>query len=238
MAKKSSYVYSKKKQPVFAVVKAILKIFLHKPKIINFNDEIPTDGLIIAPHRGKWGPMYTTLHYPEKMSYIGAYPMLGSYKERYNYLRNVLYIQKLHRNKFASTLVAGFEAIFSKMIYKGMHLIPSYNDVRFLNTIAYVSGTLKNGLPVTIFPEDSEEGYLDEMKGFHPGFITLARTYNRRYKEDVKIYPMYVHHNKRIMVIGKPFRLSDFDGMSDEEICRYAEDRINKLYHEYIEEKK
>ena len=119
-----------------------------------------------------------------------------------------------------------------------MHLIPSYDDVRFLNTIAYVSGTLKNGLPVTIFPEDSDEGYLDEMKGFHHGFITLARTYNHRYKEDVKIYPMYVHHNKRIMVIDKPFRLSELDGMSDEEICRYSEERINKLYREYIKDKK
>ena len=239
MAKKEKYIYTKKKQPVFAVVKAILRIFIRKPKqFINYNDYIPTDGIIIAPHRGKWGPLFMHIYYPEKLSYIGAYPMLGNYKERYHYLRDVLYIQNCHKGKFSSTIKAAFEAIFSKMIYKGMHLIPSYNDMRFLNTIHYVSGTLNNGIPVGVFPEDSEEGYLDEMHGFHPGFVKIVQTHNRRFNTNVPIYPMYAHLKKRIMVIDKPFYLSDLEGKSDEEICRYAEDRINKLYHEYIEEKK
>lgn len=238
MAKKEPYVYTKKKQPVFGFVKFVLKIFLHKPKIINLNKEVPTDGLIIAPHRGKWTPIYMSIYYPEKMAFIGAYPMLGTYKERVRYLRDVLYVQKCHKKRFPSHLKACFEAIFSKGIYKGMHLIPSYNDMRFMNTIAYVSKNLNNGLPVCVFPEDSEHGYLPEMKGFHPGFIKIAQFHNRRYKTDIKIYPMYIHREKKTFVFGKPFRLSELKGMSDEDICHYSEKRINELYYEYFPEEK
>lgn len=236
-SKKEIYVHTKRKQPVFAVVKFILRLFIHKPKIISYNDKIPTDGIIIAPHHGKWGPLFLCIHYPKKISCIGAHPMLGSYKERFHYLRDVLYIQKLHRKKFGATLAAGFEAIFSKMIYKGMHLIPSYDDYRFLNTINYACKTIENGLPVVVFPENSDQGYDDIMHDFHPGFVKLIQFYNRRYKCDVPVYPLYEHLKKKLIVINKPFYLSELQGMSEEEICRYAEDRINKLYFEHIKDK-
>lgn len=235
MAKKDEFIYKKKKQPVYAVVKFIFKIFIHKPKVINLNDEYPTTGIIIADHRGKWGPFFMSLHNPFPVAFIGAYPMLGTYKERYSYLRNILYIQKLHKGKVFATIKASFEALFSKMIYKGMRLIPSYPDMRFLKTVNYVHGTMNNGLPVVVFPEDSEKGYFDELKVLRPGFITLAETIGRRNKVEVPIYPVYEHLKKKLIVIDKPFYLSELAGKSKEEICEYARLRINKLYKEYVE---
>lgn len=235
MAKKEQYVYPKKAQPIFGFIKFVLKLFIHKPKVINLNEEYPSEGLIIAPHRGKWGPLFMSIHSPFRHVYIGAYPMLGSYKERYKYLRNVLYIQKLHKGKFSSTIKAAFEAIFSKGIYKGMHLIPSYDDVRFINTINYVSKNLKIGLPVVVFPEDSDNGYDDELRRLHPGFITIVETYNRRNNIDLPIYPLYQHLKKKLIVIDKPFYLSEMKGKTKEEICEYSLKRINQLYKEYIE---
>lgn len=238
MSKKEQYVYSKKAEPIFGFVKLILRLFIHKPRVINLNDEFPSEGLIIAPHRGKWGPLFMSTHSPFRHAFIGAYPMLGSYKERFRYLRDVLYIQKLHKKKFPSTLKAGFEAIFSKGFYKGMHLIPSYDDVRFINTISYVSKNLKIGVPVIVFPEDSSNGYDDELRKLHPGFITIVETYNRRNNTDLPIYPIYQHLKKKLIVIDKPFFLSQMKGKTKEEICEYSHKRINKLYHEYFENKK
>ena len=238
MAKKEQYIYPARKQPVFGFVKAVLKIFIHKPKIINLNDKYPTDGLIIAPHRGKWGPLFMSIHWPTRHGFIGAYPMLGTYKERFHYLRDVLYMQKNHKKKFPSTIKASFEAIFSKGIYKGMHLIPSYNDVRFITTINLVQKNLELGMPITVFPEDSDNGYDDELRRLHPGFITIVETINRRTKKDIPIYPVYQHLKKKLIVIDKPFYLSELQGKTKEEICKYSLERINKLYHEYFDIKK
>ena len=227
--KNNSYVYTKKKQPIFAFVKAICKLFLRKPTIINYNDEIPTDGLLVGPHMGKWGPYYLTNYYPKKNAMIGAHPMLGSYKERYHYLRDVLYIQKGHKGKVISTIKASFEAIFSKAIYKGMHIIPSYEDFRFISTIDKTAKTLDNGLPVFIFPENSDNGYQLVMKEFHPGYITLAKFLTKRRKIETKIYPYYVHVKRRQIIIGKPFTLESVKDKSTEEILEFTIDKINEL---------
>lgn len=192
MKKQKRYVFTTKKQPFFAVIKWIVKFFigLRKPKtFINQNDEIPTDGLLVGPHMGKKGPYYISNFYPKKCAIIGASPMVGSYKERFRYLRDVYYMQKLHKSKFSSSLKAGFEAIFSIYIYKGMHLIPSYEDMRLMNTIKDASETMKNGLPVFIFPENSDKGYQMVMKEFHEGYITLAKFISKRLGREIPIYP-------------------------------------------------
>ena len=235
--KKKTYIYTSKKQPFFAIIKGIFRIFLHKPKIINENDEFPTDGLIVAPHKGKWGPFYLSLHTPKKLAIIGAYPMLGNYKERFLYLRNVLYIQKCHKGKVFSTIKALFEAIFSRCIYKGMHIIPSYDDYRLLNTINFTQKTIENGLAVVIFPENSEEGYQDVIETLHEGFLIVARSLEKRRKVPTKIYPMYNDHIRKVIAIGKPFTLQDLAGKSNEEILSYTANRINKL-NPFLEEDK
>ena len=114
MAKRKSYIYKKKKQPVYGLFTNLMKIFLHKPKFTNLNDEFPTDGLMVGPHMGKWGPFYMSQWMPFKYAVIGAHPMLGSYKDRWKYLRDVLYMQKAHKGQVFSSIKATFEAVFSK----------------------------------------------------------------------------------------------------------------------------
>lgn len=238
MAKnRDKYVHKIKKQPVFFIFKSIFKLFIHKPKVINLNDEYPKTGLIITDHRGKWGPFFMSIHSPFPVAFIGASPMLGNYKERYLYLRNILYIQKLKKGKVYASVKAAFEAIFSKMIYKGMRLIPSYADMRFVKTISYVQKTMNNNLPVVVFPEDSDEGYFDELKVLRSGFIIIAETISRREKKDIPIYPVYEHLKKKLIIIDKPFYLSQFKDKTKEEICEYAKNRINNLYKTYVKSK-
>ena len=232
---KRNFVYSNKKQPVYAIIRFIFGLILRKPKIVNLNEELPKNALMVSPHMGKWGPFYLSLHFPEKFAIIGASPMVGTYKERYSYLRNVLYIQKCHKGKVFSTIKAAFEAFFSIYIYKGMHIIPSYEDIRLLNTINYTQKTMENGLPVLMFPEVSDEGYQKVLTTMHEGFISIARAIDRRRKEPTKIYPMYEHVKRRIVVIGKPFTLKELEGKTNEEVLKYTADRINEL-NPYLEE--
>ena len=235
--RKKNYVYTNKKQPIFAMLKTILKIFLHKPKIINHNEELPSDALIVAPHMGKWAPLYLSIYFPKKLAIIGAHPMLGTYKERYKYLRDVLYIQKLHRGKIFSSIKAAFEAIFSRRIYMGMHIIASYEDLRLMNTISDTQRTMENGLPVMIFPENSDNGYQRVLSDLHEGFLTLTKFIDKRRGKPTKIYPMYENVRRKLIVIGKPFTLKELEGKSKEEILHYTADRINEL-NPYLDEDK
>ena len=237
MADRKIYVYKKQKQPIFGIVKAVLKIFMRKPKFLNENDKIPTDGILLGPHMWKWAPLYISIYYPEKCAIVGAHPMLGNYKDRFHYLRDIYYMQKCHRKKFGATIAAAFESIFSKMFYRGMHLIPSYEDIRLMHTISDIKGNLDNGLPVYLFPENSDNGYQLVMNDFHEGFITIVKFLNKKRGINTPIYPYYVHTKRRYLSIGKPFYISEFEGKSNEEIIEYIKQRINNL-NPWVEEDK
>ena len=168
---------------------------------------------------------------------MGASPMLGSYKDRFHYMRDVYYIKKCHKSKFYATLRGGFEAIFSKIMYKGMHLIPSYEDMRLIQTISDVKGNLDNGLPVIIFPEDSNKGYQLVMNELFEGYIIITKFVNKKRGVDTPIYPYYFHVKRATIIIGKPFYLSQFEGKDNKEILEYTKDRINEL-NPWLEEDK
>jgi pyruvate formate lyase activating enzyme len=62
--------------------------------------------------------------------------------------------------------------------------------VRFYKTISQTYETLKKGVNVVIFPEDSTNGYLDELEGFHDGFL-VALEYCYKKGLDVPVYLTY-----------------------------------------------
>ena len=238
MKKNKRYVYKKGRQPIYRFFQWIMKISYKKPKVfINHNDKIPTDGILVGPHNGKRGPFYISTYYPEKCAVIGASQMLGSYKERFHYLRDVLYMQKNHKKKFPSTLKALFEAIFSIYFYKGMHVIPSYEDMRLMYTIRDAAETMDNGLPIFLFPENSNKGYQKVLCNLHEGFIIISRFVSKKRGKEVPLYPYFLDNRKRTFIIGKPFYLSELNDMDNKAICKYTCDRINEL-NPYLEEDK
>ena len=237
MAKFKRYIYKKQKQPIYGFFTNFMKIFLHKPKFVNQNDTFPQDGLLVGPHMGKWGPFYMSQHMPFKFAVIGAHPMLGNYKARWKYLRNVLYMQKAHKGKVFSSIKATFEAVFSKGMYKGMHVIPSYEDMRLLHTIHDTADTMNNGLPVMIFPENSDKGYQKVLFDLHEGFITIAKFVSKKRQKETPIYPFYVHVKRKYLAIGKPFYLSQFEGKDNKEIIHYTMEKVNEL-NPWLEEDK
>lgn len=108
----------KRKQPVFGIFK---KIFggIFRAKTESVIENLPDKAIIVSIHSAKNGPMAISMSYPKFHAMWGHHDMLGTYKERFKYLRNVLYIQKLHKNKLVATLKALYEAVFSIFIYKG-----------------------------------------------------------------------------------------------------------------------
>lgn len=236
MRKKKDKNSIERRQPVWKCFSGILRLFMKKPKIISLTGELPTKAIYVANHSAMFGPVIYNLYLPAKIAPWGAYPMLGTYKERYHYLRDVYFIQKRHKNKAAATILAGLEALVSQFIYKGMNVLPSYNDSRFITTVRKSLHVLEHNVGVMIFPEDSSEGYHEILTGFFAGFVELAKCFRMRHHEDVPIYPVYYHDKKKVMVIGEPSKLADYTdkGMSRKEIAASFCQQVNDLFLKYI----
>ncbi len=229
------YKVPKRKQPVFRIVKKFFRLFF-KCEIISEEDNIPEKSIIIANHSAKSGPMALEVNYPKFNVKWGAHQMLGNYKSRFLYLKNVLYIQKCGKNKFIATIKAFFEAIFSKMLYRGMKFLPTYPDARLSKTIKNSIKVLEDNASIMIFPENSNSGYFDELIEVFGGFVTLSEMYYKKTGIDLPIIPVYYHKKSKKIIIGKMSFIQELKklGYDRNAICEYYKNQINSLYHKYI----
>ncbi len=229
------YKVPSRRQPFFAPVKWIFKLFLGCKIVNEESNPLPERAILISNHSAKSGPMALEVSLPVFNVKWGAHEMLGNYRSRYNYLRNVLYIKKLKKGKLYSTVKAFIEAIFSLRLYRGMKFIGTYTDIRFASTVKDSMKVLDANASVLIFPEDSNEGYLDVLTSAFPGFAVLAKQYKKR-REEVPVIPLYYHKKSRRIFVGKAFLVSELEarGMTQEDIAEYGKDRINELYFNNI----
>ena len=233
--KQKKFKMPKRRQPIFKLFGKVLGCFL-KATVESEIESLPDKAIIASIHAAKNGPMAIALSYPKFSVMWGHHSMLGGYRERFKYLRNVLYIQKMHKSKFVATFKALYEALFSIYFYKGMKFIGTYTDMRFNTTIKNSITVLDEGATVIIYPEDSSEGYFDTVRSAFPGFVMLASAYYRKKGEDVPVIPAYISTKKRRLIIGKPryVHKMELEGLTKQEIADIIKDDINALYSEYI----
>lgn len=242
MRKKNKFKFKtpKRKQPVYNFFRPILtRLVTKKIEVINLNDEIADKCIFVGNHEGKKGPLIYERYIPKFLCPWGAYQMLGGYVDRFKYLRNVLYIQKMGKGKFSSTIKACFEAIFSILIYRGIKVVPSFPDARLLKTLNYSTGVLDNDMAVMVYPEDSNNGYLTEPTKFFNGFVMLGEYYYKKRGEDVPVYPTYLSLKHRKLVIGKPLFINELkaQGLNKDEIAERFREAVVNLYREHVKEK-
>ncbi|MBO7186887.1 MAG: hypothetical protein J6V68_00615 [Clostridia bacterium] len=229
----------KHRQPVWKIFKFVFRPFFLVKNVQFLGEKFPEKCIIISNHNNKKGPMVYEFSLPISHATWGAYQMLGAYKMRFKYLRDVLYIQKNGLKKWKATLKAGIEAIFSIYTYRGMKVIPSFPDARLRRTMQYSMQCLDAGFAISLYPEDSNDGYFDEMKHFFPGFVMLSEQYFKKTGEDLPIFPMYYGRKKKKIVVGKPMYVQEFvkKGLNREEIVEQYRLAVNQLYYDHFQEK-
>jgi hypothetical protein len=230
----------KRKQRVWSFFKIFFKPFFRVKKVEFLAEKFPDKCIIVSNHDNKKGPMVYELNLPVFHASWGAYQMLGNYSSRFHYLRDVLYIQKNGFNKFKATLKASFEAIFSYSVYKGMKILPSFPDARLRKTLQYSIDMLDAGNAVSVYPEDSNQGYFDEMTHFFPGFVMLAQMYYKKTGEDLPVFPVYYGSKKKKIVVGKPLYVQELvnQGLDRDQIADRFRLEVNQLYYDYFKENK
>lgn len=80
----------KKRQPVFACFKALLRIFIRKVRVVTQGGELGSPCLYLANHANKMGPMVYSMFFPEFHVKWGASQMFGNYGEQI-YPRRAVY---------------------------------------------------------------------------------------------------------------------------------------------------
>ena len=172
------YQLPKKKQRVFGPVKKILRLFYKKIRVVTLGPKLDENCLLLANHANKKGPLVYELFLPIHCVKWGAHEMLETYKNRWRYLRDVLYMQKNGVKKFKATIKATFEATFSKFFYRGIKVLPTYRDARVRRTFVYSIEQVEGSTKLQNLQLDTDRRYAvvfgNEVKGVHQEVVDLA----------------------------------------------------------------
>ena len=212
------------------LLKKILRTFGKDPKLIQTEKILPETAIYISNHSGAAGPIKLSIYFPKILVPWGAHPMTEWYPSRWKYLYHIFYRKKLHYSKFKSFMLATTFGIISKTIYKGVYLIPTYPNVLLKKTIKQSIEHLNVNNNLLIFPEDSDNGYLEEIESFHAGFIYLAQRYYKENKVHIPIIPLHFNKVERIIIVGNSYTLEDFSEIvSRDEIANKFRLILNNL---------
>lgn len=224
----------KKRKLYFRVLKKIARPFFRKINFIYKGEELDKQGIVLSNHVNSVGPMSWELYSNKNIRFWGTYEMNSGLRSSYKYLSEVYFYKKKKWSKFAAKSFSLIAAPFTNLFYKGLNLISTYPDIRFYSTLKETIKVIQGGHNLVIFPEDSENGYFDELKSFFGGFITLTKTLlNKGIR--APIYVAYLNKKKRVCLIDKPLYIDDllekYNGDHDA-ISKALCDRCNELGEE------
>lgn len=220
----------------FRVMKKLMKGRYKKPEFVFNGEGFSNGGIIISNHEGTDAPMSLEMYCDKPIRMWGAYEMNSGLKKLYQYQTKVYYHEKKHWNIHLARLFCLIASPLTNLFYKGLNLISTYKDGRFLITIRESTAAIENGENIVIFPENSENGYLEHLEGFYSGFVLLAERLSKK-GIDVPIYVTYYRKKDLKYLVDKPIKYSEVSvGRSREQIAQYLLERCNKLGEQFVEE--
>lgn len=214
----------------FRFLKKIMKIRYKEPKFIYLGEEIKDGSIILSNHEGTDAPMSLEIYLDKPIRMWGAHEMNSGLFKMYGYQTKVYYHEKKGWNLHLARLFCLIATPLTNLFYKGLNLISTYKDARFIKTIRESKDALKDGQSIVIYPEDSKNGYLEQLDGFFAGFTLLGDSLKRDGK-DIDIYVSYFKKSSTTYIIDKPIKYSELLKISEDkdEIAKILCDRCNEL---------
>lgn len=201
-----------------------------KPEFVFLGDEFSYGSIILSNHEGTDAPMSLELYLDKPIRMWGAYEMNSGVIKMYKYQSRVYYHEKKHWNIHLARLFCLIASPVTNIFYKGLNLISTYHDGRFVKTIRQSIEAIKAGENIVIFPEISDKGYLKELEGFYAGFVMLADKCLSQ-GIDVPIYVTYFDKENLRYIVDKPVLYSTLrtEGKTKYDITKILLDRCNEL---------
>lgn len=225
-----------KKQPVqnrkawFRGFKKLLVGRYKKPEFIFLGEGFGNGGIILSNHEGTEAPLSLELYCDKPIRMWGAGEMNSGLIAMYKYQTRVYYHEKKHWNLFLARLFCLIASPLTNLFYKGLNLISTWHDARFFRTLKESLAAMEKGENIVIFPEDSTNGYLEELEGFQAGFVMLAEVCLKR-GIDVTIHVTYFRKKDMKYIVAEPVKYSELiaDGSNREQVAQKLLERCNEL---------
>lgn len=203
--------------------------------------EFENGSLILSNHEGTDAPMSLEMYLDKPLRMWGAHEMNSGLVKMYKYQTRVYYHEKKHWNLHLARLFCLIASPLTNLFYKGLNLISTYKDARFLKTMRESLDAINNKESIVVFPEDSAKGYLAQLEGFFAGFAVFAEHALKR-GIDLPVVVSYFRKNQKIFVFDKPIKYSELiEKYGDKEkAIEYLLNRCNELgvmdLREYLKE--
>lgn len=225
---------SKQNRPKwFVIPKWILRIFIRRPAFVFAGrtfEEVGEPFILLSNHVGAGAPLRYELYLDVPFRFWGTHEMLAGTRSVYHYLADIYLLKKKHFPAFFAKTAAFIICPFVSMFYQGLRMIPTYPDGRFRMTMKESIKIIGNGENLIIFPEDSADGYHDELTSFFSGFTALAYMLKRR-GTDVLLFCAYYRKKDHTVVVGEPARFSEIRKAHTDrnQIARMLCEQTNRL---------
>ncbi|MBE5734422.1 MAG: hypothetical protein E7347_05170 [Clostridiales bacterium] len=197
----------KKGKPWFRFMKKLMRSRYKEPRFIFLGEEFKDGSLILSNHEGTDSPMSLEMYLDKPFRLWGTHEMNSGLVKMYKYQTRVYYHEKKHWNLFLARLFCLLASPLTNLFYKGLNLISSYRDGRFMKTMKESLSAVQEGNSIVVFPEDSTNGYLPELEGFFAGFAVFAE-YCLKKGVDIPIVVSYFKKQERIYIFDKPINYS------------------------------
>ena len=224
-------VFKQKRKAWFRGLKQVIKIRYRRVQFIYLGEKPTEKAIILSNHVGTDAPLSLEIYADFPIRLWGAYEMNSGLKKLYKYQTEVYYHQKRGWNLHLARMYCLLASPLTNLFYKGLNLISTYQDTRLRKTLdESFTAISDNGESIVIFPEDSSDGYCDELKGFHAGFVMLAeKCLNSGI--DVPVYVSYFKKKERQYIFDAPVKYSELKTRFGDRnaIAGYLCDRCNKI---------
>lgn len=215
----------------FKFSRFITRIITLKPKVKFLGEKFPDEPImLLTNHVARKVPLKIELFYPREFVFWGTHEMTEGLKAVRIYLSTTYLHQKKHFPKWLSYPIGFILAPFLNALYSGLYLVPTYQDVRLLNTVKKSVGLYTSGRDIVIFPEDSSNGYLDEITRIYDGFIILLDLMLLKGKE-MPLYLTYYNRKNNTFTVSERISYSQLKEKypNKEEVLEEIRIRLNSL---------
>lgn len=201
-----------------------------KPEYVYLGKGFERGSLIISNHVGSSGPLTLELYMEKPIRFWGTYEMNSGLRSVYKYLTTIYYPQKKGWSVPLAKIFGIIAAPVANLFYKGLNLISTYKDARFVKTVHQSLDAIRRGESIVVFPEDSSKGYFEELTCFFAGFAMFADVCYKK-GMDLPIYVTYLNKEEGKFLVDAPIYYSEFvnQGKSRTEIADILLDRCNAL---------